>query len=277
MGLLDIFSGTPGRNAAVWSAGTTQSGADRQRGYIQDYGQLSLGALQGGMSDARTYLEDQYNLRAPPTLRAGQQSALGTWAPLGEIANRGYSSYADASGVNGIAGNDRARANFRAGPGYEFMVNEGVNAATRAANATGMGASGNTLDAVTRLGSNLADQQWDQYIGNLKPWLEQAPGIAGKQADLYTGTARDLAGLQTDFAKTMASLNTGFGTGRAGIYSQQGANLSNITGAETSARTAQGQAGLLAGQQGQANAWSAGMNLANLGANVAGRVQNPFG
>jgi hypothetical protein len=167
------------------------------------------------------------------------------------------------------------------------MVNQGVNAASRAANATGMGASGNTLDATTRLGSNLANQEWGNYINRLNPYLNLAPAIAGQQAGaaLRTGETvsglardygRDIAGLQTGAGNTLASLASGYGSNQAGIYGDLSRNLSNVTGAETAAVTGQGQAGLLAGQTANQNTWNAGLQLANLAAGNAGKVANAF-
>jgi hypothetical protein len=216
------------------------------------------------------------------------------YAPLGEEANRGFSAYGDAAGINGAAGQANARQNFQTGPGYEFMVNQGVNAAARAANATGMGASGNTLDATTRLGAHLADQEWDDYMAHLAPYLQLAPGIAGKRADIQTGMSDDLiannaaiAGLYTGYGKdraalamgqgnTLASLATGLGTNKAGIYGDASRNLANITGAETAAITGQGQAAMLAGQAANQNTWNAGMQLATLAAGNADKVAKAF-
>jgi hypothetical protein len=311
MGVLDIFSGDTGRNTAIWGAGTTQSGANQQRGYLGQGAAQSLSALGAGAGQARRDVMNFDNTglrhlndgrltslaainRNPDIIRQQGARADAFYAPLGAEANRGFDVYSDAAGVNGAAGQNRATQNFRAGPGYQFQVNQGVNAAARAANATGMGASGNTLDATTRLGSHLADQEWGDYMAHLAPYLNLAPQIAGKRADIQTGITDDLtannaalAALQTGFGKdaaavrlgqgnTLASLSTGLGSNRAGIYSDLSRNLSNVTGAETAALTNQGQAGLMAGQTANQNTWNAGMQLANLAAGNAGKVASAF-
>jgi hypothetical protein len=298
MGLLDLFSGTNGRNAAIWSAGTTQGGADAQRGSLNTGANQGLAALGQGYNTARNdiqaasgsaqgVLRDYYQSNAIPYAQQAGAQAQGYFAPLGAEANRGFSAYGDATGVNGAVGRSNARENFQAGPGYEYMVNQGVNAASRAANATGMGASGNTLDATTRLGSNLANQEWGNYINRLNPYLNLAPAIAGQQAGaaLRTGETvsglardygRDIAGLQVGAGNTLASLGSGYGSNQAGIYGDLSRNLSNVTGAETAAVTGQGQAGLLAGQTANQNTWNAGLQLANLAAGNAGKVANAF-
>jgi hypothetical protein len=283
MGIWDIFSGESGRNAAIWGAGQTASGANQQRNYINDYSNLSLkalgdthasgsGALTGGYNVANAAQLGQFGSAADQLTQAGNY-----YKPLAEEANRGYSTYGDAAGVNGAAGQDRARQNFRAGPGYQFTQNEAVNAATRSANAAGMAASGNTLDATTRLGANLADKEWGGYMDRLNPYLQLAPGLAAKQADAST----NIASLQTDFGKTygdramsygntLANMAQGYGNNAINIYGQQGRDLANITGAETGSITNLGTSGMMAGQQGNANAWNAGMQIANLAANAMG-------
>jgi hypothetical protein len=312
MGVLDLFSGKSGRNAAIWSAGNTASGLNQQRSDLTGGADLSLAALATGARDARLDINREYS-GALGSLATGRDQSVGVlnanpaliknygaaadkfYAPLGAEANRGFSVYGDAAGVNGAAGQNRARENFRAGPGYEFMVNQGVNAATRAANATGMGASGNTLDATTRLGANLADQEWDDYMSRLNPYLNVAPTIAGKRADIQTGMSNDLiannaalAGVYTGAGNsmaaarmgkgnTLASLASGLGSNQAGIYGDLSKNLSNVTGAATAQTTNAGQAGLLAGQTANANTWNAGMQLANLAVDAAGKFKNPFG
>jgi hypothetical protein len=311
MGVLDIFSGNTGRDTAIWGAGMTQAGANQQRGYLgrgatQSLAALGAGAKQGRTDITRNYAAAGQNLgtglnsslgvmnRNPALIRQGAAAADAFYAPLGEEANRGFSVYGDAAGVNGAAGQERATQNFRAGPGYGFQLNQGIDAASRAAAAAGMAASGNTMQAAQRYGSGLADQEFQKYMQNLQPYLQLAPGIAGKRADIQTGMADDLtannaaiAGLYTGYGKdtaalrmgqgnTLASMATGLGSNRAGIYGDLSRNLSNVTGAETAMLTQQGQAGMLAGQTANQNTWNAGMQLANLAAGNADKVTKAF-
>ncbi|MET0721503.1 MAG: hypothetical protein ABWY64_11795 [Tardiphaga sp.] len=334
MAFWDIFSGNPGRNTAIWGAQNQQAGAGQQLGYI-DQGQtaaqkqltrshnLSLEGLRQTNRTARADVTGQYGLgldaltgsrdsaldvynRNPAILQGAADRSDAFYAPLGEEANRGFSAYGDAAGVNGAAGQDRARSNFRAGPGYQFTVDEATNAAVRAANAAGMTASGNTLDSVTRLGANLADKEFDDYVARLNPYLQLAPSIAGSRAGIQTQLGKDLAannvgiaGIHTGYGKdaaalrmgegnTLASLATGLGTNLTNVRQAYGTNManiatgaaqnrSNIAGANTAALTNLGTAGMGAGQQANANTWNAGMQVANLVADTAGKFKNPFG
>jgi hypothetical protein len=314
MGLLDVFGGEPGRNAAIWSAGTTQGGAQQQRGYLGQGANMSLAALGKGAAQGRKDLLGQ-TTGAQNALTAGRDAALAPlnanpdilrqygnqadafYAPLGATANAGFQSYADAMGVNGAGGYDRATGSFRTSPGYQFQVNQSTDQAARAAAAAGMAASGNTMRAVTERTQGLADKEWDDYLAHLNVYNTLAPQIAGQRAGiaqhtgdqlaannlaisgLQSGYGRDVAGLKSNLGGSLASMDTGLGSNQAGIYTGLGQNLSNVTGAETAAITGQGQAGMLAGQQGQQNAINAGLSLAQIAATAAGKsnsIKNPF-
>jgi hypothetical protein len=311
MGVLDIFSGEKGRDTAIWGAGQTQAGAKTQRGYLGKGATQSLAALGAGNAQARKDINANFSAaiqpltqglnqslatmnQNPDIIRQGGAAADAYYAPLGAEANRGFSTYGDAAGINGAAGQNRATQNFRAGPGYQFQLAQGIDASTRAAAAAGMAASGNTMQSAQRLGSGLADQEFQKYMTNLAPYLQLAPKIAGERAgiqtgmaddltannaalaSLYTGYGKDRAGLQIGKGNTLASLASGLGTNRAGIYGDLSRNLSNVTGAETAMLTQQGQAGLMAGQTANQNSWNAGMQAANLVASNADKAKSAF-
>ena len=244
MAFWDVFSGNAGRNTAIWGAQNQQAGLDKQLGYINtgataankainsgttmslaalnnantqgradvntNYGQ-GLSALKGGLTAATNVM-----YRNPSILQGAAGKADAFYAPLGAEANRGYSAYGDAAGVNGAEGQARARENFQAGPGYEFQVDEATNAAVRAANAAGMTASGNTLDAVTRLGSNLADKEFDDYMAHLNPYLTLAPNIAGSRAGIQTQLGQRPGRQQCCRGRALFRLGQGRGGARNG-------------------------------------------------------------
>jgi hypothetical protein len=311
MGIWDIFSGESGRNTAIWSAQNTQAGADQQRRYLGTGAEQSLAALGAGDLQARSDLyggnygaqsaltqglQGGYaNLAgAQDTYRAYGASADAMYNPVLAGANAGYSAYGDAAGANGAAGQARARQNFQTGPGYGFARDEAVNAATRGAGAAGMAASGNTMDSLSRLGSNLANQEWGNYMNRLSPYLNLATGIAQQRAGLQggigasvAGTQKDMAGLTSGWGKdqagmatgyggALASLASGLGTKQAGLYSDLSRNLSNVTGAENAAITGQGQAGLMAGQTANQNTWNAGIQIADILASNANKISKAF-
>jgi hypothetical protein len=123
-------------------------------------------------------------------------------------------------------------------------------------------------------------------------WTHTGDALAannGSIAGLYSGYGKDAAALEMAQGNTLASLATGLGSNIANIRTGAAANLSNIAtgaasnrsnvvGQNTGATTNLGTAGMTAGQQGNANAWNAGMQVANLAVDAAtGQFKNPFG
>src|ERR1700712_2517785 len=146
MGLLDLFSNDSAEEAA----------RQRNQGLQQGYDQLS--GLYGQGRDALT---------------SSAQNASSLWAPLINSASAGANAYGDASGANGAAGYDRARTNFQTNPGYDFQVDQGLQAIDRGAASRGIVGSGNTIRAEQTLGTNLANQSYSGYLAGLQPFLGQ--------------------------------------------------------------------------------------------------------
>lgn len=290
MGILDTaFGGKSGRNAAIWQAGVLGDARDLGVGSLTTGRSQSLADLGAGEKVARRDLRTGLtgSLAALKSgfapAKAHLDTAQGYWKPLATTANAGYGAYADASGAAGQEGNDRATANFRAGPGYKFAVDESTDQAARAAAAAGMAASGNTMQAVSDRAGHMADQEYQQYVQNLAPYLNLAPQIAGQQADiekdlsgLYSAYGQNRASLFSDNGKTLASLGSGMAANRAGVNTGFGQNVAALTASTGNKISDAGGGGLMAGQQGSVNAINAGLGLANLGANIAGKVKNPF-
>lgn len=91
----------------------------------------------------------------------------------------GADMYANAMGLYGDAGNAAAAEAFRASPGYEWSVEQALQAMLRGAAAGGMLASGNTLAAATELGHDLADQEF----GDWRAGLAGYPGVEQQTLD----------------------------------------------------------------------------------------------
>lgn len=107
----------------------------------------------------------------------------GTFGPSTARATGGANMYADATGVNGQDGYDRATQSFRTNPGYDFSLGQQQQATERGAAAGGMIASGNLLDQLSRNAAGYADQAWQSHVTNLAPWVGQ------EQAGLENGVA----------------------------------------------------------------------------------------
>lgn len=141
-----------------------------------------LGALIGGAFNlvgagiaARRNREAQGQLDTIQGQNTGiidrfEQTYGNTFDPMTARSTTGANLYADANGINGPEGNARAVGAFQAGPGYQFQMDQGLQAVNRSASAAGMLPSGNTLAAATQFGQGLANQEYGNWLGRLAPY-----------------------------------------------------------------------------------------------------------
>jgi hypothetical protein len=287
MGLFDVFTGAPAKDAADANKALlaqTQTGiADRTQatknlagnflntGFDQALGNLGLGydaagnAIKTGATGAINYLDagttgalDQFG-RARADL-AGASNGYGTLADLAGNFRQGSNLYADAMGVNGPGGNTRATGAFQAGPGYQFTLDQGLGAVNRAANARGALNSGNTDVDALKFGTGLANNTYQQWVQNLSPYnnlsLSATQGAAAGNADI----GKTLANLD----QNQAGLLTGVAANKAGIASNQGTSLADLArayyGGAANLNTSRGSA--LAGNETGANSLITNSDLA---------------
>lgn len=212
MGLLDIFTGDPAKKAAEKNAALLQANKTEGTNTLREGQANSLDALT---------------------------TAGGFYKPLAEKYGAATTLGLDALGVNGATGNDRAVEAFRAGPGYQYAVDQAMEAIKRNAASTGALAGGNTLAALSDRAGNMADQEYQTWVNNLggfvSPELTATSGMAtaeAAKAPVFMTTANNIANLGTNTATGVANQNT------------QAAN---------------------AEMAGSGNLWGLGLNLAKLG------------
>lgn len=161
----------------------------------------------------------------------GQQNALGALGPAYDKATKRYDTnyydpytsatnaapgaMSDALGLGGAAGNQRATEAFQAGPGYQFALDQGLQALNRNAASRGMLSSGNNSQDIVRFSQGLANQEYGNYLNRL-----------GDFSRLGLGAAQGQTGRQSD----LASLDTGYGNAQAGIYTNTANNIADIMG-----------------------------------------------
>lgn len=217
-------------NTATSAGDLASAGADK-----------ATAAIQGGYGQAGDALKS-YDGSALAALNGGVNSAVQTvqasnanYAPYAANGQAASGLYADSLGINGAAGNAAATAAFQASPGYAFQVDQATDAAARKAASLGMAASGNTLDAITRLGSNLADQEygnWQQNLSGLSQQGQQAIGAQNQDANaianMQYGSGTAQAGLLQQTGSGLGTLDSGMGTADANIQSGLGNSLASI-------------------------------------------------
>lgn len=142
------------------------------------------------------------------------------WGDLSDMSLENLGFYKDALGLSGAEGSAAARDRFQAGPGYQFAMDQGIDALMRSNAARGVLGSGETtLDTLT-YAHGLADSEWDGYLDRLQGFDTTnrnmyAAGIGGQAGAL--GDLATLAGNTTDRKLGVASDVL---TGKMGVNNQ---------------------------------------------------------
>lgn len=193
MSIFDIFTGKSAKDAAEQNAAEYRA-----------YGTKAIGDLDRGMAGTLPAID----------------SAIGAYTPVADLGakyGRGTDLYMDSLGINGAEGAQRGRDAFTAGPGYQFMVDEATDRGQRAMARFSPG--GNEVDAVTRIASGLARQEWGNHLtrlGGFMPQESQAVGAAaagraagyGARAGAYATDAQNRVNVRGNVAGGIANSNT---------------------------------------------------------------------
>lgn len=312
--LTDAFTGDPAKQAAAstrnYLGGVQTSG----NAAIDSAAGQASGVISGGMGAGRDALTGGYNA-ATGAVGAGGDAALGyldagnaaaggyydaargAYSPLSALGQKygGATSLAlNALGVNGQPGTDAARQQFTAGPGYNFNLDQGIEAINRRRNMGGMLDSGNADRDAQTFGAGLASNQYNTWMNSLlgftNPELSAtsgaASGVAGvdtSQAGAQNQVAQAKSGVATGRAAMLSDLANQYGTKTAGLETGGANSLADIfTGAAgQKVGLAKGVAQPYANtygqeaaaeQQGSANLWNLLGNAGKLGAGVAGKL-----
>jgi phage gp37-like protein len=276
MGIMDLFSGKSGRKAAMAQMQALQAAQGQATGAI-DTG-LAEGlkyltgpggatqALQGGYGQALDALKQFY-----PEAQGFAGKATAAYDPMIATGRTGVDAYTAAMGL-GPAGSAGTEA-FRNTPGYQFQMDQGLDAVNRTANARGLLGSGNTTTDLLKYSQGLADQTYGSYLSRLSPLMQMyGQGIAGQ-----AGGLTNQANLANTQGAARATLGTGLGSGMAGIYGQAGqmplaaagqkAGIIGNMGSQYAQTLGQG---MMAGQQAMGNQMNAIMGGLNLVSKLAG-------
>lgn len=220
MGIFDIFSGGPAKDAAAQNAAL----------YAQ-YGQQAKGAIDTGEAKAT----GQYG------------KAVSAYAPLSDLASK-YGNltnlYSNALGANGPGGNAAATSAFQASPGYQWNVDQALEQIMRKQGSLGGLQGGNTLAALTDRATNLANQEYGD-------WLDRLAGFVSPELSATGGAASGTSGAYQNLGN---------------LYGTNALNQANILGNVASGTAQSNTAAANAQQQGNAAFWNA---LASLGGSAA--------
>lgn len=202
MGLFDgIFNNSTQEDAAA------QQTAGLQAAYTQ-----ASGAVNAGQTTTNA---DYATALAPTTTNLSTDQA-------------GQTAYANATGVNGAAGYADAMSSFNTDPGYDWAMDQGTQAVMRNQAATGQLASGGTNVDLQNYAQGQADQQWQQYVTNLQPFIGASTTNAQTAGAIGSSQATTDANAASQLANLAWSENTGIGNANANA---------TLAGAQTNANT----------------------------------------
>lgn len=220
MGFLANLFGGGQAKAAKKAAGIQMAGAKRVEGLATDWTKLNLGDLDTALSGALSEFD-----------KGG--AALDPYAKAGTSA---LDSLMSALGLKGQGAADSFLSNFRKSPGYQFQMNEGVNALDRSASARGNLYSGAAGKALTTFGQGQADQEWgsvlDRLTGLVSGGQSAAGGLAsisGARADARLGTGQNrVAARQGGLASITEAMNAGTAANAGGIINAANAKSAGL-------------------------------------------------
>jgi hypothetical protein len=256
------FSGSAGRQGAVWTAQQGQNQLDQvnqiynnsynsaynrlqpaynrarditNQSYNRASGQLNAG-YDAGINQFQQNLNNQTGAinqgygQALQQLQSGYGQAIDTYQPYYDQTMQGYGMYQNALGLGGAEGTKAAQNAFQAGPGYQWNVDQATGQAQRAANKVGGLYSGNTQDATTRLASNLANQEYGGWVNHLQGFQGAAGNASQYLSGLYEKEGAGLAGLSTEQAGALSNVYGTTGGQIANAQIQKGAGQAALTG-----------------------------------------------
>ena len=160
----------------------------------QKYLQEALGQLQGSESQGRGDISKYY----------GEASQFG--APYREAGQQGLESYLGTLGIGSPEQQQTAVSRFRSSPGYQFALQQGLQATRRADAARGLTGSGAEQRELQRVGQGLASQEFGKYQQRLSSLAGIGEQEAARGSQAALGTGRSLATLGAQYASPIAGL-----------------------------------------------------------------------
>lgn len=179
------------------------------------------GALAGGAamssSAASKAAKAQQNAanKASDISRQQYEQTRTDLAPYRDAGASALTRYADASGVNGADKRMASFADFRADPGYEFQMSEGLRGVQGSAAAGSLGINGGgVLKALQRYGQGVADQGYNNYLTRFQNLASLGQNAAAQTGNFGAAAAQQ----QGQFAMDAGAAKAGGYLGQANAW-----------------------------------------------------------
>lgn len=164
------------------------------------WAQDTLGETRNFLAQGQTEANRQIDLglgylgQGYDTARGALNAADSYYQPLANRYDPNVGGlYQDALGLRGTEGTQRAQGAFQTGPGYQFALDQGMQALNRRRAAGGMLNTGNADADAMQFGMGLANQEYNNWLSRLGGLDTQAASyglnVAGQRAGLQGGLA----------------------------------------------------------------------------------------
>lgn len=188
--------------------------AGLNKGVLGDYKAEANGIIDKGAATAGGLLD-----------KAGGLYSTGSY---------GDSILTDALGLNGAAGAGKATEAFQAGPGYDFQMDQGLQALDRNASARGSFASGGAMTDTLKFSQGLADNSWNSWLDRITGQVGKGANVLGDKANLAVNTAGQHLGVAGDYTSGLLGANNqvaeGEGKNKGGLSNLFGKAVGMFTG-----------------------------------------------
>lgn len=151
--------------------------------------QMTNGVIKSLLSGALT----NTNQSGYQGMNQAAQQAVGAYQPFLQSGQAANHTLSDLYGSNGAEAQQAAQGGFQNNPGYQFARDQGISALDASAAAKGNLLSGNQIKAVQDYGTGLANQTYQQYVGNLQNQAGLGANAAGGYGNALAGGANALA------------------------------------------------------------------------------------
>lgn len=226
-----------GSSGAKSAANTENQAAQQIAQMARNDAQTGIGYIQSGAQQGIDYLKEGA-ANATDALGSYYDEAKGYLTPYLQTGNAAMSQLAGLYGLPGYTAIDPTTT-LENTPGYQFTLNQGVQALDRSAASRGTVLSGGQRKDITEYGQQAAlANAWAPYVQQLNTMA--ASGQAG---------ATNLAGLANQTGQQVGNWLYGVGTGSSALTAAAGNNAANILmGADQTAASALGGAASNAAQ-----------------------------
>lgn len=186
-------------------------------------GTVAAGAMSADASkDAAAASGDASAYAAELKHEQFQQSRrdLQPWREMGKNA---LFSLADLQGLRGEPSRERAMEQFQTSPGYQFRMDQGIEAIERSNAASGRLNSGATLRDLTQFGQGIASQEFNNYANRLA-------GIAGIGQTATSQTANLGAAAASNQGNALMQAGQARASGYQGSANAMNNTMGNLAG-----------------------------------------------